>query len=39
MAALTALLRNNFVKPVVKDGESARKRMEDVVADSGVVLL
>lgn len=42
VAAMVALFRDDFVEPEVKDGERmecARKRMEDLVADSGMVLL
>lgn len=42
VAAMVALFRDHFVEPEVNHGEtmeSARKRMEDVVADSGMVLL
>lgn len=42
VAAMAALFRDHYVEPVVKHGESmerARKRMEEVVADSGMVLL
>lgn len=42
VAAMAALFRDHYVEPLVEHGESmerARKRMEEVVADSGMVLL
>ncbi|MCJ1260725.1 hypothetical protein MMC22_000587 [Lobaria immixta] len=42
VAAMAALFRDHFVEPEVNGGEtmeSALKRMEDVIADSGMVLL
>lgn len=39
---MAALFRDHYVEPVVEHGESmerALKRMEEVVADSGMVLL